>query len=333
VEGHELYVTASVGVSLYPAHGQTAAEILRRADSAMYRVKGQGKNNYYFFSPEINEDEQKNLWLVTQLHKALEYSELILYYQPQLNLANGLISGVEALIRWNHRELGLVSPGNFIPIAEETGLIIPIGAWVMEQSCLQAKRWQTQGYKPMRMSVNVSAIQFNRDDFVELVVQSLEKSDLDPIWLELELTEGLLFGNTQATIAKLEQLKQLGVSLAIDDFGTGYSSLHYLQQLPIDTLKIDQFFVRSLTDDRLESSKGLALIKTIINLGHNLNMTIIAEGVETNSQLEYLKELSCDEIQGYLFSKPRSVPEFETFMSESSILGLVRKEKRYEKVT
>jgi len=317
VEGQELYISASIGISLYPTHGETVSEILRYADNAMYRVKDAGKNNYQFFQQDMSETAQRNLLLVTQLHKALEYGELVLHYQPKINLPTGKLAGVEALIRWKHRELGLISPGEFIPLAEETGLIVPVGALVMEESCRQAKTWQTQGYKPFRIGVNVSAIQFNRDDFIELVEQCLEKSQLEARWLELELTEGLLLSNTQNTINKLNQLKELGVSLAIDDFGTGYSSLRYLQQLPIDVLKIDQSFVSGLdASSEKAAAKAKALVKTIAMLGQNLEMAIIAEGVETEKQLSYLREIGCEEVQGYLYSRPLGLTDFETFMQK-----------------
>ncbi len=310
--GQELYISASIGISLYPAHGGTVSEILRHADNAMYRVKDQGKNNFQFFQHEMNEAEQRRLWLVTQLHKALELGELLLYYQPQTRVAEEKLVGMEALIRWNHRELGLVSPGEFIPLAEETGLIIPIGTWVIEEACRQAQEWQNRGMPPVRVSVNVSALQFSRDDFVEIVTDALDKSGLDPDCLELELTEGLLLGNTAAITAKLYRLKEIGVYLAIDDFGTGYSSLRYLQELPIDTLKIDQSFVRTLGTAQ-ETPKTKALLKTIAMLGYNLGMRVIAEGVETSQQLAYLEEIGCQEIQGYLVSRPLKVQDFEGF--------------------
>jgi EAL domain-containing protein (putative c-di-GMP-specific phosphodiesterase class I) len=242
--------------------------------------------------------------------------ELLLYYQPQVNLQDSKIIGLEALIRWNHRELGLVSPGEFIPLAEETGLIIPVGAWVIEEACRQAKDWQNRGMPPARVSVNVSALQFSRDDFVEIVTHSLQKTGLAAEWLELELTEGLLLGDTYSITAKLHKLKELGVYLAIDDFGTGYSSLRYLQQLPIDTLKIDQSFVRTLGSAQ-ETPKTKALLKAIAMLGHNLGMRVIAEGVETTQQMDYLAEIGCQEIQGYLISRPLKVQDYEAFVRQS----------------
>ena len=325
VSEQELYISASIGISLYPSHGSTVSEILRHADNAMYKVKDQGKNSYQYFVKEMDESEQRRLWLMTQLHKALELGELLLYYQPQVEIENARLIGLEALIRWNHRELGLVSPGEFIPLAEETGLIIPIGAWVIEEACRQAKDWQNRGLPPVRVSVNVSALQFGREDFIETVLHALAKSGLAPQWLELELTEGLLLGDTYSITTKLHQLKEIGVFLAIDDFGTGYSSLRYLQQLPIDTLKIDQSFVRTLGTAH-ESPKTKALLKTIAMLGYNLDMRVIAEGVETYQQFAYLEEIGCQEIQGYLISRPLKVQEFEGFIRQPG--GLVASLKK-----
>lgn len=326
ISGQELYISASIGISLYPTHGSTVTEILRHADNAMYKVKDQGKNNFQYFVQEMDASEQRRLWLMTQLHKALELGELLLYYQPQVEIETGRLVGAEALIRWNHRDLGLVSPGEFIPLAEETGLIIPIGGWVIEEACRQARDWQLKGLPPTRVSVNVSALQFSREDFIETVTAALDRSGLDPQWLELELTEGLLLGDTFSIAAKLRELKEIGVYLAIDDFGTGYSSLRYLQQLPIDTLKIDQSFVRTLGTPQ-ESPKTKALLKTIAMLGYNLDMRVIAEGVETNQQLSYLEEIGCQEIQGYLISRPLKVTEYENFIRQPG--GLDASLKKY----
>lgn len=324
VSSQELYISASIGISLYPSHGETVTEILRHADNAMYKVKDQGKNNFRFFIKDMDESEQRRLWLMTQLHKALELGELLLHYQPQIDIEQAKMVGLEALIRWNHRELGLVSPGEFIPLAEETGLIIPIGAWVIEEACRQAVEWQERGLPPVRVSVNVSALQFSRDDFIETVLYALDKSGLEPQWLELELTEGLLLGDTQSIASKLRQLKEIGVYLAIDDFGTGYSSLRYLQQLPIDTLKIDQSFVRTLGTPQ-ESPKTKALLKTIAMLGNNLDMRVIAEGVETSQQLDYLEEIGCQEIQGYFISRPLRVQDLEGFVKQGTWLSKLTK--------
>lgn len=316
VDGTELFITGSIGISLFPAQGKTVTELLRQADNAMYRVKAQGKNNFQFFAEEMSDVELRRLSLVTQLHKALEYEELTLFYQPQLNLQNGKLVGMEALLRWKHRELGMISPAEFIPLAEETGLIVTIGNWVLNEACKQTKKWQLAGFAPIRMSVNVSAVQFSRNDFLSLVKEALQTSELAPGWLELELTEGLLLQDIHGAATKLKELKKLGIYIAIDDFGTGYSSLRYLKQLPIDTLKIDQSFIKDMKVSDLVQSKDKALVEAIIMLGHNLGMHIIAEGVELQGQLDFLRASHCEEIQGYLFCKPLPTDEVEHFMAQ-----------------
>ncbi|MDB5080400.1 MAG: hypothetical protein JWP00_2324 [Chloroflexi bacterium] len=314
VDGTELFVTGSIGISLYPSQGKTVTELIRQADNAMYRVKAHGKNNYHFHTEETSDIDLRQLSLVTQLHKALEFEELTLFYQPQLNLLDGRLVGMEALLRWKHREIGMISPGEFIPLAEETGLIVPIGTWVLNEACRQAKEWQLAGFLPFRMSVNVSVIQFTRNDFVSIVQEALQTHDLDPNWLELELTEGLLLRDMHGAANKLKELKKLGVYIAIDDFGTGYSSLRYLKQLPIDTLKIDQSFIKDMKFTDMVRSKDKALVEAIIMLGHNLGMNIIAEGVELQEQLDFLRGNGCEEIQGYLFCKPLPSVEVANFM-------------------
>jgi diguanylate cyclase (GGDEF)-like protein len=316
VEGTELFVTGSIGISMYPNLGKSVTELIRQADNAMYRVKAQGKNNYQFFAEEMSDIELRRLSLVTQLHKALEYEELMPFYQPQLNLQTGKLVGMEALLRWKHRELGMISPAEFIPLAEETGLVVPIGTWVLNDACKQTKKWQLAGYPPIRMSVNVSAVQFNRNDFIGIVREALQTSQLDPQYLELELTEGLLLQDIQGAAAKLKELKKLGVYIAIDDFGTGYSSLRYLKQLPIDTLKIDQSFIRDMRIYDPAKVKDKALVEAIIMLGHNLGMNIIAEGVELQEHVDFLRNSKCEEIQGYIYCKPIPALEIETFMAQ-----------------
>ncbi|HEX2915507.1 MAG TPA: EAL domain-containing protein [Chloroflexia bacterium] len=314
VEGQELYISASIGVSLFPQHGHNVTEVLRNADTAMYKAKDRGQNGYEFFQPEMSDSEQRRLWLVTQLHKALEFNELELYFQPQLDLGTNQITGAEALIRWKHPELGLISPGEFIPLAEETGLIVPVGTWVLREACRLIKTWQIKGLAPFRISVNVSALQFGRDDFLSIVTEALESNQLEPEWLELELTEGLLIGDTQSTIKKINRLKAMGISFAIDDFGTGYSSLGYLQQLSLNTLKIDQSFVRKLGQEGEDNTRHEALLRAITTLAHNLNMRVIAEGVETEKQKDFLESIGCEEIQGFFFSRPLPVAQFEEFI-------------------
>lgn len=318
IDETELFITGSIGVSLYPALGKTVTELLRQADSAMYRVKAEGKNNYHFFAEEMSDLELRRLSLVTKLHKALENEELTVYYQPQLNLQEGRLTGMEALLRWDHRELGRISPAEFIPLAEETGLIVGIGNWVLDQACKQVKKWQLAGFPSFRMAVNVSAVQFTRNDFLSGVKATLERNELEAGWLELELTEGLLLQDITGAATKLKELKKLGVYISIDDFGTGYSSLRYLKQLPIDTLKIDQSFIKDMEISNLVKSKDKALVETIIMLGHNLGMHIIAEGVETQAQLDFLRDKACEEIQGYLYCRPLPPTEVERFMLEAS---------------
>lgn len=316
IGGTELFITGSIGISMYPSLGKNVTELIRQADNAMYRVKAQGKNNYQFFAEEMSDLELRRLSLVTQLHKALEYEELMLFYQPQLNLQTGKLVGMEALLRWKHRELGMISPAEFIPLAEETGLIVPIGSWVLNDACKQTRKWQLAGYPPVRMSVNVSAVQFNRNDFTSIVQEALQTSQLDPGYLELELTEGLLLQDIQGAAAKLKELKKLGVYIAIDDFGTGYSSLRYLKQLPIDTLKIDQSFIRDMRIYDPAKGKDKALVEAIIMLGHNLGMNIIAEGVELQEHVDFLRNSRCEEIQGYIYCKPIPASDIEIFMAQ-----------------
>jgi diguanylate cyclase (GGDEF)-like protein len=316
VDGTELFITGSIGISLFPTLGKTVNELMRQADNAMYRVKAQGKNNYQFFAGEMSDIELRRLSLVTQLHKALEFEELIPFYQPQLNLQTGKLVGMEALLRWHHRELGMISPAEFIPLAEETGLIVSIGSWVLNEACKQTRKWELDGHPPVRMSVNVSAVQFSRSDFIGVVKEALQTSQIDPGYLELELTEGLLLHDIQGAAAKLRELKKLGVFIAIDDFGTGYSSLRYLKQLPIDTLKIDQSFIRDMRIHDPAKGKDKALVEAIIMLGHNLGMNIIAEGVELQEQLDFLRDSKCEEIQGYIYCKPLSSADVESFMAQ-----------------
>lgn len=312
LEGQELYIGVSIGISLYPEHGDNVSELLRNADKAMYQVKENGKNNFRFFDEQVNSREQKRLWLVTQLHKAQEYKELILYYQPQLALNGGNLTGMEALIRWRHPERGIISPGDFIPVAEETGLIISIGKWVMEEACRQCLKWQANGFPGLKVSVNVSILQFSQDDFVKRVLEIVKRSGLQPQYLELELTEGILVGDIENTILKLQELKRSGILIAIDDFGTGYSSLSYLQRLPIDILKIDKSFVSPIGHPTQDTLQNRALLKTISTLGQSLGIRVIAEGVENNLQLELLRELGCHEFQGYIYSPPLSPEDFES---------------------
>jgi diguanylate cyclase (GGDEF)-like protein len=317
IDGQELYITCSAGVSLYPADAPDVETLLKNADVAMYRAKEHGRNNFQFYTPEMNDLANERLALEHSLRRALERNELLLHYQPKVNLETGMIVGAEALLRWQHPEWGLIAPERFIPIAEETGLIVQIGAWVIRTACNQARLWQDAGLPPVIMSVNLSARQFRQESFVKVVTQILHETGLKPEQLEMELTESMLMHNANAAISILGGLKSLGVRLSLDDFGTGYSSLSYLSRLPIDTLKIDRSFVQHIGDQD-ECDNGI-LAQAIISLGHSLNLTVIAEGVETGEQLQFLKAHQCDEVQGFYFCKPTVAGEFAKMLAESLV--------------
>lgn len=299
VGNQEMYVTPSIGLSLYPADGNNRDTLIKNADTAMYRVKEQGKNNFQFYTPEMNEVVSRRMNLEIGLRKGIQKNEFTVHYQPQVDIKAGAVVGVEALIRWQHPKLGLISPAEFIPLAEETGLIIPIGEWVLREACRQNKEWQDEGLPPLRIAVNISSRQFQQSGFAEVVSRALKETGLEPKYLELELTESIVQNSAHA-ISIMHKLKEMGIFLSIDDFGTGYSSLSYLKLFPIDSLKIDQSFTRNLMQD----SKDEALVHTIINMAHNLGLKVIAEGVETGEQLQYLLLRHCHEAQGYYFSKP-----------------------------
>ncbi|EDN69989.1 sensory box/GGDEF family protein [Beggiatoa sp. PS] len=305
LNGHETFITASIGISLYPNDGKEVDTLLKQADAALYHAKESGKNNYQFFTPQMKKHAHNRLIMESKLRRALEREEFVLYYQPQMHLASGQIIGAEVLLRWQHPEMGLVSPYRFIPLAEETGLIVPIGEWVLHHTCLQQQHWQCHSQSKLRLSVNLSSRQFQQDNLIKTVVRILDETCMDATLLTLELTESLLIQNIDITNKILHQFKEMGIQLAIDDFGTGYSSLSYLKRFPIDKLKIDQSFVRDIPDNK----DDVNITKAIIALAHNLQMTVVAEGVEKETQLILLKSLQCDEIQGYLISRP--VPEEE----------------------
>jgi len=306
IDGKELYVTCSAGISLYPQDGPDVDTLLKNADVAMYRAKEAGRNNFQFFTSEMNQLVNERLEMEHSLRRALERREFILHYQQKVDLKTGAVSGSEALLRWLHPEWGLVRPARFIPLAEETGLIVPIGEWVVEEACRQNAAWQKEGLEPGVVSVNLSARQFRQEGLVRAVSRILAGTGLDPAWLEMELTESMVMHNAEAAIAILQGLKSLGVTLSVDDFGTGYSSLAYLKDLPIDTLKIDRSFVR---DIKLGGDPGEGVLaQAIISLGHNLGLKVIAEGVETDAQLRFLARHDCDEVQGFYYGEP-VVPE------------------------
>ncbi len=316
LEEHELYVRTSIGIALYPQDGEDSETLLKDADAALYAAKQRGRNNYRFYSPTLNSEASRTLKLETLLCQALEREEFVVYYQPQVNVNTGKIYGVEALIRWQHPELGLVSPGKFIPIAEETGLIVSIGEWVLWTACAQNRAWQSAGLPPVRVSVNLSPRQFQQPNLVSMVARVLRETGLEPQFLELEITETNIIENLENARLVLENLQQMGVYLSMDDFGTGYSSLGYLKQFPFHTLKIDQSFVRDMRGEQQE----LAIITAVIALGRAFNLRVVAEGVETQQQLELLRNLQCDQMQGYLFSKPLRAKDVTKLLECSDFL-------------
>ncbi|MBU1978037.1 MAG: EAL domain-containing protein, partial [Gammaproteobacteria bacterium] len=312
LQGHEVFITCSIGISLFPSDGDNVTTLLKNADSALYRAKDQGRNNYQYYTEELTTRAMERLSMENNLRHALERNELILHYQPQVDLYSGRIIGMEALVRWQHPEIGLIAPGNFIPLAEETGLIIPIGEWVLRTACARLQAWIDEGFPKVRMAVNLSSRQFNQKDLAEVVARALQDTGLDPNCLELELTESLIMQDAEAAIVVLHKIKALGVQFSIDDFGTGYSSLSYLKRFPIDRIKIDQSFVRNITTD----PEDAAVSQAIISLSHSLNMKTVAEGVETFEQQEFLRSRQCDEIQGFYFSRPVPEQEMEQLLKE-----------------
>lgn len=315
INGHEVAATASVGIALYPRDGD-AASLLKNADVAMYRAKELGRNSFQFYTPEMNSRTLQRLELETGLRRALERNELELFYQPKVELRNGQVVSAEALIRWRHPQLGMVAPADFIPLAEETGLIVPIGEWVIGTACEQLKAWQKEGLPNISVAVNLSARQFEEEDLPRVVAQALRLNEVDAHCLELEVTESAVMRDPERTAATLRELKQVGVRLSLDDFGTGYSSLNYLKRFPIDTLKIDQSFVRDITTDPDDAAIAMA----VISLAHSLRRRVVAEGVETEAQLNYLRRHDCDEIQGYYFSRPVPAAEFAALLREGRCL-------------
>ena len=315
IDTHELYITASIGISLYPANGLTPETLMKTADVAMYRAKEKGRNNFQFFALEMNERAHQALFLENNLRKAIDNQELALYYQPQVEITTGKTTGMEALIRWHHPTRGVIPPDKFIPMAEETGLIIPIGKWVINTACQQTMQWQQAGFPPCKVAVNISPRQFRQSDLVETVAQALDESGLAACWLELEITENVLVEDVAQTITIMESLNSLGVSLAIDDFGTGYSSLSYLHRFPLSKLKIDRSFVQSIGGP----AGNQAIVEAIIALACALDLEVIAEGIENQEQIAFLKERGCFYGQGFYFSRPLPVDACEQFLLQERI--------------
>lgn len=298
IDGHELNVTVSIGISIFPDDGEDAETLLRNADSAMYHAKEKGRNNYQFFKQEMNDRSVERQAIEGGLRQALERDEFLLHYQPKVNLETGAITGAEALIRWLHPVRGMLYPEQFVPIAEDCGLIIPIGQWIVREACKQAKTWQSTGLRPTAIAVNVSAVELRSVNFLAGIRDTLMVTGLDPWYLEIELTESVLVQDIESSIALLHSLKAMGLQLAIDDFGTGYSSLSYLRQFPVDTLKIDQSFVRDIMVDEGDST----IVSAVIGMGNSLKLRVTAEGVETREQLAFLQDKNCHEGQGFYFS-------------------------------
>jgi diguanylate cyclase (GGDEF)-like protein len=310
VEGHELSTSVSIGVAIYPDDGPNFDALLKKSDMAMYRAKDAGRNTYRYFDEQMNVEAVEHLALRNDLRHALERAEFVLHYQPQIDLATGRVVGAEALVRWNHPVHGLVPPARFIPVAEESGLIMPLSEWVMHEACRQAMDWRGKGLPGFLMAVNLSAVQFRRGDVEQSVLRALQASGLRPEQLELELTESTLVHESESVLATVQRLKQRGVKFSIDDFGTGYSSLSYLKRFAIDKLKIDQSFIRDLA----VNADDAAIVRAIIQMARSLGLRTIAEGVETVEMLAPLRLFGCDEVQGFHFARPMAAQDFEAYL-------------------
>lgn len=311
VAGQDLHVTTSIGISVYPADGQDAETLIKNADTAMYHAKEKGRNNYQFFRSDMNIRAVERQSIEANLRHALEKQEFVLHYQPKVNLDTGVITGVEALLRWKHAEWGVALPERFVAIAEDCGLIVPIGRWVLREACMQAMRWIDAGLAPVSIAVNISALEFHQMNFVEGVREILGDTGLAAHCLQLEITESVLMQNAESSTAILQELKNMGVQLAVDDFGTGYSSLSYLKQFPIDVLKIDRSFVHDIA---YASDDGI-IVSAVIGMGNSLKLRVVAEGVEEQGQLAFLKARHCEEGQGYLFSRPLIAEQFAALLA------------------
>ena len=315
-------MTTSLGVAVYPSDGHDAETLVRNADSAMYRAKEQGRDNYQLYTPAMNAKAIERLSLESRLRQAVANDELELHFQPFIDLNTAEVLGAEALLRWRHPELGMIAPGEFIPIAELSGLIVPIGEWVLRTACAEARKWHEKGFPKLTVSVNLSSRQFQQTDLVRQVTDALAETGLDADKLDLEITESNAMQNAEHSINTLWGLKKQGVRISMDDFGTGYSSLNYLKRFPIDRIKLDQSFVRDLPGDKDDAAIAMA----VIAMGRSLELVVIAEGVETEEQLRFLKDRDCDQLQGFLFSRPLPAEAFQSFLTDS--LGPRAEEER-----
>ncbi|UTY60433.1 bifunctional diguanylate cyclase/phosphodiesterase [Massilia sp. erpn] len=320
LDGHEIFVTASIGISLYPQDGEDSSSLLKYADTAMYHAKNCGKDNAKLYSSSLTMQIMSHVKLEVGLRKALQNNELYLLYQPQVDVPSAQLVGVEALVRWRHPEHGVIPPNEFIPLAEETGLIVPIGEWVLRTACKQARAWQQACQRPVRMAVNLSAKQFKDENLSQIVVSALHDTGLEPRLLELELTEGTLMDDARATMATLDQLRGIGVYLSIDDFGTGYSSMSYLKRFDVRALKIDKSFISGLPQD----SENAAITRAIIAMAHGLKMVVVAEGVETNAQLHLLEQYGCDLVQGFFLGHPSPQESIAQMLNRQRLLSVPR---------
>ena len=314
LDGYKAIIGASIGISMYPSDGTTEEELVKNADTAMYRAKESGRNNYQFYTDEMQQAAKARLLMENDLRDAIERQELRLVYQPQVDAKTQSLAGAEVLVRWQSHDRGLVSPSEFIYLAEDTGLIVPIGEWVLRQACLQYRRWQKAGVAPPYLAINVSGRQFKMEGFSESVKQILEETELESKYVELELTESFLMDDQEFAINTLKELKSMGFQLSIDDFGTGYSSLSYLKKFPIDRLKIDRSFVVEIE----QNEEDRAIVRAIIDLAHTLQISVIAEGVEEQTQGDMLARMGCDIIQGYLYSKPIDGVAFTLYLQQEN---------------
>ena len=324
--GQDYLLTCSIGISYFPNHGETAEDLMKHADTALYYVKERGKNNVMIFNQQMEDQSLERRILANALRQGIKEQQFYLEYQPKLNMITNELIGMEVLVRWNHPELGVISPGKFIPLAEETGLIVPLGEWILRESCRQTVEWQNKGFPPLILSVNVSVRQMEDAKFIDKVKRILHETGLDPKWLEFEITESVL-ANVRSMIPIIKELRELGIHISVDDFGTGYSSLAYIKELPIDTLKIDRSFVRDIHMNK--ESKEIA--KAIINLANSIGLNVIAEGVEQQEHVDALSKDGCILGQGYYYSRPLKVDAFEGYMASNNISWVMNSEAENHK--